>query len=423
MKFAINFQLGLPRPLDSDQWGPDDERKMYDECCELIELADKVGFDYTVLTEHHFSEEYSHNSSPETILAAVARTTKHIRLGHGIVQMIPAMNHPSRVAERISALDLLSHGRVEFGTGEGTSDNELDAFQTPRAMKKAMWEDATRETCKMMSQVPYEGFNGEFFSFPSRNVIPKPLQKPHPPLWVACSRRETTLMAARFGMGALGFGFETAEEFGERAEEYYRIIREECMPIGGAINPALQVGNNLMIADTEEEAVLRNGTGPQFGSWVLGYYSTSPGTKRDAEGRSYIEKWQPGVSHLHREWAAEVAAGRIQAAGTRMPTEAELRAVEPSSEQARALFRMARGGAIGTEAMVRDNLLKYEAAHVDMMSFGIFGGNRKFEHVMEAVERFGKNVMPEFLERHETTHKKWREQQLDGVEFQVNSSI
>ena len=195
------------------------------------------------------------------------------------------------------------------------------------------------------------------------------------------------------------------------------------MPIGQAINPALQVGNNLMIADTEEEAVIRNGTGPQFGSWVLGYYSTSPGTKRDADGVAYISKWQPGRSHLYREFMAEVEAGRIQAPGRRMPTEAELRSLEPASEQARALFRMARGGAIGTEDQVRENLKRYEDAHVDMMSFGIYGGGRRFEHVAEAVERFGKNVMPEFLERHEKVHKKWREQQLDGVEFEVNSSI
>src|SRR5439155_8394325 len=110
------------------------------------------------------------------------------------------VNHPARVAERIASLDIVSHGRVEFGTGEGATETELGGFNTTQKVKKEMWEEALRETLRMMSLSPYPGYQGEYFSMPERNVIPKPLQKPHPPVWVAASRRETVMLAARMGI-------------------------------------------------------------------------------------------------------------------------------------------------------------------------------------------------------------------------------
>src|SRR5919205_1611630 len=128
MKFALFYEMQLPKPLDQEQWGPDDERRIVHETLEQIELADRLGFDYVFFTEHHFLEEYCHSAAPEVILAAAAARTKNIRLGHGIVQMPPAINHPARVAERIAALDLVSRGRVEFGTGEGATVAEIGGF-------------------------------------------------------------------------------------------------------------------------------------------------------------------------------------------------------------------------------------------------------------------------------------------------------
>src|SRR5581483_11102517 len=143
MKFGIQYQLNAVRPLDNDQWDPDDEHRVFKEALEQIEFADKLGFDYVWETEHHFLEEYSASSAPEVFLAAASQRTKNIRLGHGIVQMPPRQNHPARVAERIASLDLVSDGRVEFGTGEGATDMELGGFGTDRGLKKQMWEEST----------------------------------------------------------------------------------------------------------------------------------------------------------------------------------------------------------------------------------------------------------------------------------------
>lgn len=417
MKFGLFYELQLPRPADHDQWDPGAEHRIYHEMLDQVELADKLGFDYVFEVEHHFLEEYSHSSAPEMMMAALSQRTKTIRLGHGIVLTPPPYNPPARVAERIAALDLLSNGRVEFGTGESASEMELGGFGVQRGLKKSMWEEATREIANMMVDVPYRGFNGEHFSMPERNVIPKPLQKPHPPMWVAASRRETTMVAARFGIGSLGFGFETPDELGERAEEYYRLIREECMPIGHAINPALAVLASFMCAPTDEEAVHRSANGPGFFSYSLGYYY-NPATGA---------RHQPGRNNVYRQFMnlpPEDRDGRRTLQNARLMTREEIAAKEPEEEVQRALFRAARSGqAIGTPATIRKNIKRYEDHNLDVLVFTAQSGDRKHEDIMEAIHLFGTQVLPEFKERHETKHRKWREQQLDGVEFPVNSSI
>src|SRR6185503_16564723 len=185
MKFGLFYELQLPRSAENDGWEPDAERRIYHEMLEQVELADSLGFDYVFEVEHHFLEEYSHSSTPELMMAALSQRTRNIRLGHGIVLTPPRYNHPARVAERIAALDLLSNGRVEFGTGESASEQELGGFGVDRGQKKAMWEAATREIVNMMSSTPYPGYQGQFFQMLARNVIPKPAQRPHSPIWVA----------------------------------------------------------------------------------------------------------------------------------------------------------------------------------------------------------------------------------------------
>ena len=415
MKFGLFYELQLPKSYDADTWDPDAERRIYHEMLDQVELADRVGFDYVFEVEHHFLEEYSHSSSPELVMAALSQRTERIRLGHGIVLTPPTYNHPARVAERIAALDVLSGGRVEFGSGESASAMELAGFGVERGLKKAMWEEATREIANMMAQEPYPGFEGEFFSMPERNVIPKPLQKPHPPLWVAASRRETTMVAARLGMGSLGFGFETPEELGKRTREYYRIVREECMPIGHAINPVLAVLNTFMVADTDEEAIRRSAGGPGFFSYSLGYYYNPLTGGRHT----------PGRKNLYRDYVDASPEGRAQRAQRRgFLSEGEIRKQEPKDEVQRALYRAARSGtAIGSIERLRKTLKRYEEQHLDTLIFVAQAGDRKHEHIMESIERFGKELIPEFAERHEKEHRKWRDEQLQGVEFEINSSV
>src|SRR5580658_10292721 len=137
MKIGGFHEHQLPRP-----WTRDSEHRLFKDALDQVELADRLGFDYVWATEHHFLEEYAHSSAPEVFLAACSQRTKNIRLGHGITLMPPNYNHPARVAERIATLDLVSKGRVEWGTGESSALLELGGYRVPVEQKRDQWREA-----------------------------------------------------------------------------------------------------------------------------------------------------------------------------------------------------------------------------------------------------------------------------------------
>src|SRR5437899_12740067 len=250
MKFGVFDELQRPRP-----WGPDGEENMVREALEQIELADRLGFDSVWEVEHHFLEEYSHSSAPEVFLAAASQRTRRLRLGHGIVQMPPGFNHPVRVAERVATLDLLSGGRVEFGTGESSSEAELGGFGIEPEAKREMWDEGTRVALRCMTETPFTGHAGPHVTMPPRHVVPKPFQKPHPPARVACTRRQTTHLAAQRGIGALSFAFFDPEEARHWVDDYYRTLEAEAVPVGDAVNANLACVTTFMCHPDEQQAI------------------------------------------------------------------------------------------------------------------------------------------------------------------------
>src|SRR5437016_2950581 len=268
MRFGIFYEHQLPRP-----WTEGAELKLFQDALDQVELADKLGIDYAWEVEHHFLEEYAHSSAPEVFLAACSQRTKRIRLGHGIVLMPPPYNHPARVAERIATLDLVSSGRVEWGTGESASLAELGGFGISVQDKQPMWQEATREAANMLVMDPYPGYQGKYFSMPCRNVVPKPVQKPHPPIWVAASRRETIHEAARDGIGALTFAFIDPAEAIKWVGEYYDIIKSEaCVPIGHSVNANIAMVGGFSCHADAEEARRRGLDGFRFFGYALGHH-------------------------------------------------------------------------------------------------------------------------------------------------------
>lgn len=375
MKFGIFYEHQLPRP-----WEEGDELRLIQDALEQVELADKLGFDVCWEVEHHFLEEYSHSSAPEVFLAACSQRTKDIRLGHGIIQTAPLYNHPARTAERVAMLDLVSAGRVEFGSGESSSEAELGGFKIDPVLKREMWLEGLEVTIRCMTEVPFTGIEGQYVSMPPRNVVPKPVQKPHPPLWVACSRRETILLAAEKGIGALTFAFIDPEEAVHWITDYEKTLAEQCVPVGKAVNANVACVTPMMCARTEEEAVARGVEGGNFFGYSLGHYYVfgdhSPGhTDVWAE---YIEKraevgYSPEVASAVRDerLGAKIAAG--DTTGLR--------------------------GATGTPDQIREYLRRFEEAGVDQLIFVMQAGNNRHEHICESIEMFAKEVLPEFKER------------------------
>ena len=390
MKFGVFYELQRPRP-----WGPDGEENLVREALEQIELADRLGFDSVWEVEHHFLEEYSHSSAPEVFLAAASQRTRRIRLGHGIVQLPLGFNHPARVAERIGMLDLVSGGRVEFGTGQGSSQAELGGFGVDRDLKHNQWEEALDAIIRMMTEEPFAGHDGRFFSMPPRNVIPKPKQKPHPPLWVACSRRDTILTAARKGLGALSFSFVEPEAAKAWVDDYYRIIASpECVPAGLAINPQVAVVLPFMCHQDEQTAIDRGIDGGQFFGFSLAYYYV-------------FGKHQPGVSNIwdmfvkQRKdygFARELIRANDRPLGIKL------------LEEGLGSFR----GSVGTPAQLIELLSRYERAGVDLVIFAAQAGNNRHEHICESLELFSKAVMPHFAEKEEA-HQAEKRTRLAGA--------
>jgi alkanesulfonate monooxygenase SsuD/methylene tetrahydromethanopterin reductase-like flavin-dependent oxidoreductase (luciferase family) len=362
VKFGIFYEHQLPRP-----WHEGAEHRLLQEALEQVELADQLGIDYAWEVEHHFLEEYSHSSAPEIFLAACSQRTKNIRLGHGICLMPPKYNHPARVAERIATLDLVSNGRVEFGTGESASLMELGGFNVgfDAAEKRRMWQEAVEQCANMLVMDPYPGFQGEFFEMPCRNVVPKPLQKPHPPLWVACSNRETIKLAARCGVGALTFAFVDPREAKQWVDDYYRIFKEECVPIGHAVNPNVAMVTGFSLHADEEEARRRGEDGLRFFRYGLAHH--------------YIfGEHRPGRTDI---WA--------------------------NFEKARhALPPAAADHGIGTPDQLQTHLRHFEESGVDQTVFIQQGGRNEHQHICDALKLFAAEVMPEFRAREIEREKK-----------------
>src|ERR1700742_895439 len=169
MRFGVFYEHQLPRPWDAGA-----EQKLISDALEQIEIAERAGFDYVWGVEHHFLEEYSHSSASDVFLGAASQRTQRIRLGLGIVPLPPGFQHPARVAETVSTLDLISDGRVEFGTGETSSGAELEGFGVDRETKRAQWDESLDAVTRMFVEEPFAGIDGRFVSMPQRNVIPKP---------------------------------------------------------------------------------------------------------------------------------------------------------------------------------------------------------------------------------------------------------
>ena len=247
MKFGIFYEHSVAKP-----WSRESELRAYHQALEQIELADELGFDQVWEVEHHFLEEYSHSSAPEVFLAAAAARTKRIRIGQGIAVCLPKMNHPARIAERAAALDLISNGRLEFGTGRSATWTEVGAFGIDPDDTKDIWDEVIRAIPKMWSEEEFE-WNGKYFNMPPRNILPKPIQDPHPPMWVAVASPETAIQAAERGIGMLGVSLGTIADYRRLVADYRRIIKH-CDPVGKFVNNQVNAASWMYCGENEDEA-------------------------------------------------------------------------------------------------------------------------------------------------------------------------
>jgi alkanesulfonate monooxygenase SsuD/methylene tetrahydromethanopterin reductase-like flavin-dependent oxidoreductase (luciferase family) len=358
MKFGIFHELSVAKP-----WHPMSEHEVYHNALEQVELADQLGFDQTWAVEHHFLEEYSHCSAPEVFLSAAAMRTKRIRLGHGIVVSLPPFSHPARAAERAAALDIISNGRLEFGTGRSATWTELGGFGCEPDVTKEMWDEAVHAIPKMWTRETFS-WQGKFFSMPERPIIPKPVQQPHPPMWVAVSSPETAVQAAERGIGCLGVSVGTPQEFQKRVEDYRRVIKS-CEPVGDFVNEQVNGVTFCYVDETDEEA----------------------------------QKWGTKLAYTFAHLAAHLVGISSVYPSAAYKTPGLLFAVRQGTEE-----RAPGGGgairegmAIGSPQTVIKNIKMWQEIGVDRMVMIINTGEViPQERVLKSMRLFAEHVMPAF---------------------------
>ncbi len=353
MEFGIFSQMHTP---------PDDtEQSRFRREIEVAEAVDAVGFKYDWSPEHHFLKNYSHQPAPEVFLTWVAARTKRIHVGTAITNITAAVNHPARVAERIATLDHLSEGRVEFGTGRGSSSAEWGGFAIPSAAEtKPMWRESLEQIPRMWRDEPYQ-FEGKYFRMPKRDVLPKPYSKPHPPMWVACSSPQTFIEAGEMGLGSLCFTFGTPSEIAQHVKNYKDAIKRCKNPIGDYINDNIAVTTNMFCLPDGDEAraLFCNARTEYFAQLFFGWLDSIP-----------------------------------RPAG--MPKDGPIPALPPTtSEQLKAGLK-AGGRQVGSPEEISDVIQMYEDIGVDQLIYSPLTMTMDQKHVLRSIEAFGKHVLPKF---------------------------
>lgn len=247
MRLSLFYELTTDDPNE-----PGAVQRRFDEALEQIELADQVGFHGVWCVEHHFLPGYSHMSSPEVFLAAASQRTKNLRLGHAIMHLPYKINNPIRAAERIATLDILSHGRVEFGGGRATSHEELDGFDINPADTQKQWAEALEIIPRMWTEEFFE-YESDLIRIPRRRITPKPVQQPHPPMWVASTQPSSIQFAAEHGLGVLGFGI--SDHNSDNYVKVYRDTLKTAKPVTGVINDNFALLRIALCLPSDEEAL------------------------------------------------------------------------------------------------------------------------------------------------------------------------
>jgi alkanesulfonate monooxygenase SsuD/methylene tetrahydromethanopterin reductase-like flavin-dependent oxidoreductase (luciferase family) len=317
--------------------------------------------------EHHFLVEYSHSSAPEVFLAAVSQRTKNIRIGHGVALLPGPFNHPIRVAERAAALDILSNGRLDLGTGRSITEQELGGFGIDPADSRPMWEEAIQMIPKMWQTEEFS-WQGDYYVVPPRNVIPKPIQKPHPPLWMACTQPESFRIAGEKGLGALSFGF-IAPGMLEASLVVYRAAAKDAKPVGAFANTQFAATTFASVAPTDEEALEHGRPAAEFFQQSLGILFVPWAKKENV----------PSTYQYYQTMAALVEERMKHSDG---------REFEDAWESGAVM--------IGSPERCRGVVQKYIDSGVDQLILMVQVGRIPHEKVMQTIRLFGEEIIPAF---------------------------
>jgi len=350
--FIQNYVPNFRRERDADA-----EHTAIMDDLRVVEAADRAGFKYALIPEHHFLDEYSHLSANDVITGYLAHATERIHIVAAIFNPLPQLNHPAKVAERAAMLDHISQGRFEFGTGRGAGSHEILGFlpdMRDLSHTREIWEDVIAEFPKMWMHDTYEGYEGKYWSLPPRKILPKPWKKPHPPMWYAAGNPSSYEMAAHKGLGVLGFSVGDLNDMAKVVDVYKNAIGN-AEPIGAFVNDNICVTSAAFVKETREEAV-QSAVAARMNylqTQVFRYHDTFP---------------HPDTIPYWPEQIPDYDAGTVEAMAS-------------------------IGAAIcGDPAQALEQCRRWESAGTDQLVFGT--GPASVDDTLEMIELMGTHVIP-----------------------------
>jgi len=355
MKFSLLIEIQIEGVT------PAAEKVAFLECAAQAELADALGYHEVWAVEHHGLSEYSHCSAPEVLLAYIAARTKRIRLGHGVTLTPHRYNHPIRVAERIATLDILSGGRVDWGSGKSSSLVEQGAFQIDRAELDGQWREAIQMIPRMWRSDLFE-WDGEHYKVPPVAVIPKPVQKPHPPIFAACSRPESVELAGSLGIGSLNFTAGNDDYLKRKIESYRTAIAKARGP-AGHVNNRFCCTPTALVLDDDRRACEYGFRGARFFQEALATYFFS---RERITGPIEVSRGPLSASELEKAMASRNGPGSTLTS------------------------------VIGDPQAAIESVSRFQAAGVDELILVMDLGTIPHDIVTQSLRTFAEKVMPRF---------------------------
>jgi len=366
MKFAMFYEIPVPKP-----WTPGKEHQAYKDTIEQVKLGDRMGFHSFWTVEHHFLDEYSHCSNPEVLYGHIAAVTENLRIGYGVRLLPKPYNHPVRTAESVAVLDLISDGRVEFGTGRSSTRAEIEGFGIDPHETRGMWDEALKHIVGLWTNDEYS-FDGKYWSMPPRRVHPKPMQQPHPPIWGATSSLEGHYEIGVRGLGLLSFTVGLPPEtLAERIENYRRGQNECKEPVGKFVNNTAATFTMVHCNDTNDKA-------------------------RSVAEESFV--WYPKTAGHSIATLAQWMESRGQDLGNYAYAGEAAKGEESGFFDHITMDYLWDSGAgiVGDPDRCIEMCKRYEAVGCELLFCLLNPYNIPHEDVMRSIELLGKHVIPEF---------------------------
>ena len=353
MQVDLFYELAVPEHLGRS------EAQVYHETLAELTLADRLGFHGAWFVEHHFMREYSHSSAPEVFLGAASQRTERLRLGHAVV-VLP-YQHIVRVAEKAAALDILSGGRLELGLGRGFSPKEYRLFGSDMGQSRRHLE----EGLAILRRAPGGAFShhGEIYDFEDLDILPKPVQRPHPPLWTAAVSPPSFQWAAKEGIGVLSGPFKPWFLIKQDLKSYRRAWREHhgTATVRPGQNPRFAMTIGCLCLENEREA-------RQLAAGFAWYY------------QRLLDQTRPVLAQLRESYEYYHRLGFL----------------EPLLRRGLSLSLLENMGmvVVGDPASCRRKLSRYARAGVDRLILAVGAGMVPSEVTQRSLEILAREVLP-----------------------------